>query len=258
MSVLSAVSRELVKVKISESQGVMNVAWKVDDEISDLLLGLYHCLFEHYGLQHWWPTEEPFEVMVGAILTQSATWSNVEKSIVCLKRGNALSPSALRQLSTSDIAEMIYSSGYYNAKAAKLKSLAVWLGECYGDNLERLFSLPLQNLRDVLLSVYGIGEETADSVILYAARKPIFVIDAYTRRIIHRLGLSAGDGSYCFLQGLFMEHLPNNEKLFNEYHALLVRHGKEVCRKRPRCSACCVNSICSCYPGIVAREATTH
>lgn len=223
----------------------MGAASKADSEVSRSLLDVYRRLFDCYGPQHWWPAEEPFEVIVGAILTQSTAWSNVEKAIARLKAENVLSPSALRRLPVSELAGLIYPSGYYNAKALKLSSFAVWLGERYGDDLDRLFSLPLWQLREELLSVHGIGEETADSIILYAARKPIFVIDAYTRRIVRRLGLHPGDDSYRSFQTLFMEHLPLDEGLFNEYHALFVRHGKEICRRDPHCLWCCLRSTCS-------------
>jgi len=197
-----------------------------------------------YGPQHWWPAEEPFEVMVGAILTQSAAWLNVERAITNLKAAKALSPEALRRLSLSEIATLIHPCGYYNAKARKLKSLAHWLREYCDDNLGRLFAVGTDQLRQQLLSVYGIGQETADSIILYAANKPIFVIDAYTRRIINRVGLVPTSNSYTAYQALFMDNLPTDAVLFNEYHALLVCLGKNVCRNRPLCQQCCLRSIC--------------
>ena len=192
----------------------------------------------NYGRQHWWPANEPFEVMVGAILTQSAAWLNVEKAIANLTAAKALSPQALRQLSLPELATLIRPCGYYNAKARKLQSLADWLGECYQDDLGKLFASSTGQLRQQLLSVYGIGEETADSIILYAANKPIFVIDAYTRRIINRIGLAPDGNSYAAYQALFMDKLPADIGLFNEYHALLVCLGKNVCRKRPLCQQC--------------------
>ena len=159
--------------------------------ISQVLQNIYHQLMDAYGSQHWWPAEEPFEVMVGAILTQSAAWLNVEKAIANLKVAKALSPQALRQLSLSELATLIRPCGYYNAKARKLKSLVHWLGEHYEDDLSKLFANSTTQLRQQLLSIWGIGQETADSIILYAANKPIFVIDAYTRRIINRIMESA-------------------------------------------------------------------
>ncbi|MDO8716460.1 MAG: endonuclease [Dehalococcoidales bacterium] len=208
------------------------------------LLNIYNRLFAAYGPQHWWPAEEPFEVMVGAILTQSAAWRNVEKSIVNLKAAGALSPEALRRLSLPEIAALIYPSGYYNAKARKLKSLAEWLGEQYGDDIARMYAQGTDKLRRQLLSVYGVGPETADSIILYVANQPVFVIDAYTRSIISRLGLSPERQDYGGYQALFMRNLPADTKLFNEYHALLVQLGKKFCRKLPLCARCCLSDLC--------------
>jgi len=211
-------------------------------KISQVLLSTYQKLFTHYGPQHWWPAEEPFEIIVGAILTQSAAWTNVEKAIANLKNAGALTPKTLRKLSTEEIASLIYPSGYYNAKARKLKAFVNWLGERYGDNLSHLFNNNTDDLRGQLLSVYGIGEETADSIILYAAEKPAFVIDAYTRRFIIRRGLKPPTETYDAYQTLCTEHLPADSKLFNEYHALLVCLGKDVCRKNPVCERCCLNA----------------
>ncbi len=208
------------------------------------LLEIYHRLLTHYGPQHWWPADGPFEVIVGAILTQSAAWGNVEKAIANIKKAAALSPAALRLIPSSDLAQLIYPCGYYNAKAWKLKAFVQVLGEEYSDDLEALFSLDIQQLREELLSIYGIGEETADSIILYAAGKPIFVVDAYTRRILRRLGLGPASESYAAFQTLFMDHLPHEACLFNEYHALFVRLGKEVCKRKPLCP-CCLSALCS-------------
>jgi endonuclease-3 related protein len=202
----------------------------------------------HYGPQHWWPADNPLEVIIGAILTQSAAWGNVEKAIANLKAAGALSLAALRQLSLSQLAEIIRPCGYYCAKALKLKSLALWLGEYYHDDLDRLFSHDIDPLRQQLLSIYGIGEETADSIILYAASKPVFVVDAYTRRIISRIGLALDSHNYSAYQAFFRDNLPADVGLFNEYHALLVQLAKDVCRQRPICPRCCLNSLCRFYP----------
>jgi endonuclease-3 related protein len=213
-----------------------------EQALNQTLLNIYHRLMARYGEQHWWPAEEPFEVIVGAILTQSAAWINVEKAIANLKATGALSPGALRQLPQSEIARLIHPCGYYNAKAKKLKAFTHWLGEQYSDNLARLFAGNINQLRQQLLTIYGIGEETADSIILYAANKPTFVIDAYTRRIISRLGLAPHSNSYAAYQELFMANLPADTKLFNEYHALLVCLAKNVCQPRPLCQQCCLNA----------------
>ncbi len=218
-----------------------------NQSISQKILSIYHQLMDYYGPQHWWPAQEPFEVMVGAILTQSAAWLNVEKAMVNLKAAKALSPKALRQLSLSEIATLIHPCGYYNAKSLKLKSLAQWLGKYYNDNLNRLFANNTEHLRQELLPLPGIGQETADSIILYAANKPVFVIDAYTRRIINRVGMAPANNSYTAYQLLFMENLPPDAGLFNEYHALMVCLAKNVCHTHPLCHQCCLNNICH-YP----------
>ena len=215
-----------------------------NQSISQILRDIYQRLMARYGPQHWWPAREPFEIIVGAILTQSAAWGNVEKAITNLKAAEALSPKALHHLSLSEVAELIRPSGYYNAKALKLKSFAHWLGDYYDNNLDKLFASDTSHLRQQLLSIYGIGQETADSIILYAASKPIFVIDAYTRRIINRISLAPGGKSYAAYQSLFMDNLPTDARLFNEYHALLVCLAKSVCRSRPLCQQCCLNDIC--------------
>ena len=183
-------------------------------------------------------------MIVGAILTQSAAWGNVEKAIANLRSAKALSPRLLRDLTTSKLANLIRPCGYYNAKARKLKSFAYWLGNHYDDDLKRLFAGNIDDLRAQLLSIHGIGQETADSIILYAANKPIFVVDAYTRRIISRVGLAPNKNSYAGYQALFMENLAPDAGLFNEYHALLVCLGKKVCRPRPLCPQCCLSNLC--------------
>jgi endonuclease-3 related protein len=212
-----------------------------DQELNNILLDIHHRLLACYGPQHWWPAGEPFEVIVGAILTQSAAWTNVEKAINNLKNAAKLSPESLRRLPEPELARLVYPCGYYNVKARKLKTFARWLGDEYDDNLDKLFAHDIDSLRRQLLSVYGIGDETADSIILYAGNKPTFVIDTYTRRIIGRIGLAPHSNSYSAYQALFMANLPADAVLFNEYHALLVRLAKDVCRTHPTCRHCCLN-----------------
>ena len=205
---------------------------------------VYSCLYDRYGPQRWWPADEPFEVIVGAILTQSMAWVNVEKAIANLKNAEVLNPVSLRQLPIDDLAAFIKPSGYYNVKARKLKAFGERMDD-FDDSLPLMFALDIPQLRNELLSIFGIGPETADSIILYAAQKPIFVIDAYTHRIMDRLGLNPNSCSYTELQSFFMNNLPHEEQLFNEYHALLVRHGKEVCKKKcPLCTGCCLVEYC--------------
>ncbi|RJO62745.1 MAG: endonuclease III domain-containing protein [Dehalococcoidia bacterium] len=216
----------------------------MDNRKNQTIADIYRKLLACFGPQHWWPGETPFEVMVGAILTQSASWHNVEKAIDSLKQAGALSPKALRQVPLSDLAGYVHSSGYYNAKAKKLKALVEWLGN-YEDSLEKAFSGNLDDKRNELLGIHGIGPETADSILLYAAGKPAFVIDAYTRRIAERIGIAPQRDTYDAYQRLFMSNLEQDTRLFNEYHALFVKLGKDVCRKKPLCSVCCLKEMCS-------------
>jgi endonuclease-3 related protein len=217
----------------------------VSNELRKRLEGVYERLFTRYGPQFWWPGEEPFEVMVGAVLTQSVAWKNVETAIAALKEIGALSPAALREMSLEQIAALIRPTVYYNVKARKLKALVGWFGESCRDSLAVMREKETFQLRNELLNVWGIGEETADSIVLYAAEKPVFVIDAYTRRILGRIGLKPDRDTYADYQAMFMKNLPADVPLFNEYHALFVRLGKEVCRPKPLCGDCCLKEICS-------------
>ena len=205
---------------------------------------IYDRLLSHYGPQDWWPADSPFEVMVGAVLTQASAWSNVEKALSNLKRADALSSDAIREMPLPDLARLLYPSGYYNAKARKLKALCEFLHDRYEDDIDRMARTPTAELRIELLNVYGIGDETADDILLYAVERPIFVIDTYTRRLMHRLGIVPEKVSYSQLQTLFMNNLASNTKHFNEYHALIVRHCVAACKKRPLCVGCPVLDIC--------------
>lgn len=211
----------------------------------DNLLEVYHRLYRRYGPQHWWPGDGAFEVIIGAILTQSASWANVDRAIVNLKARGLLEPAALRAVPEEELALLIRPSVYFNAKARKLKAFLEHLWTHYNDDLKAMLGKDTQALRQELLSIHGIGEETADDVVLYAANKPLFVIDAYTRRITGRLGLAPDQDRYSSYQTLFMENLPLDAELFNEYHALLDRHAMETCRKRkPMCGDCCLLDVC--------------
>ncbi len=213
-----------------------------DKAISQILQNIYRRLMDRYGPQHWWPAREPFEVIVGAILTQSTAWTNVEKAIDNLRKAGRLSPEMLRRSPDAELTGLLHPCGYYNVKARRLKAFVQWFGEEYDDRLDRMFSQDTASLRKQLLGIYGIGEETADSIILYAGNKPAFVIDAYTRRIITRLGLAPVNDCYAAYQSLFMANLPSDVRLFNEYHALLVKLAKEVCKTSPLCRDCCLNT----------------
>ena len=203
------------------------------------ILGRYYRrLLGAYGPQYWWPADGPFEMIVGTILTQNTAWKNVEKAIANLRQSGLLSPEALARVSSKRLANVIRPSGYFNIKADRLKRFARFLFEAYGGDLERMFEEPVELLRPRLLSVKGIGPETADSILLYAGRTPVFVIDAYTRRVLSRHRLASRTASYESLQSFFMDHLPPRTDLYNEYHALMVRVGKDYCRRRPLCRGC--------------------
>ncbi len=208
-----------------------------------LLMKIYDKLYKTYGPRHWWPGETPFEVMVGAILTQNTSWRNVERAIQELKNRGVLNAEGMRQLRRSQLAPLIRSSGYYRIKAGRLKAFVKFYFEEYDGKVEKMREERLPVLRRKLLEVNGIGPETADSIILYGLNKPIFVVDAYTRRILSRHGMISGSLSYEEIQRLFMKHLPPNKKLFNEYHALLVHLGKTLCKKVPRCDVCPLKGI---------------
>ena len=209
------------------------------------LLRIFHRLYSDYGPQHWWPGDGPFETIVGAILTQNVSWNNAERAINRLKQEGILSPSGLREVAIEELASLIKSSGYFNVKAKKLKAFAEHLGKNYGDNLEEMLQREPDTLRRELLSIYGIGEETADDIMLYAGGWPVFVIDAYTRRILERLDLVCEGQTYAELQAFFHSHLPRDARLFNEYHALLDHHAGVTCvRRDPRCSDCSLLDLC--------------
>jgi len=208
-----------------------------------LLMKIYDKLYKTYGPRHWWPGETPFEVMVGAILTQNTSWRNVEKAIRKLKSQGVLNLEGIHELRKSQLASLIKSSGYYRIKAIRLKNFVNFIVENYNGSVKRMRKEELETLREKLLGVNGIGAETADSILLYGLNKPIFVVDAYTKRILTRHGLISGNVSYGEIQRLFMRYLPVDEKLFNEYHALLVYLGKMLCRKVPRCDICPLKGI---------------
>jgi endonuclease-3 related protein len=208
------------------------------------LLEVYWRLYEAYGPQRWWPGDGPFEVIVGAILTQSAAWTNVEKALANLKAAGRLSPGALMDIAERALAPLVRPSCYFNEKARKLKAFACLLRDSFGGDLDRLLATPPEELRPLLLSCHGIGPETADSILLYAAGQPSFVIDSYTRRLFARLGFRPSPDTYEGWRRLFMQSLPQEAPLFNEYHALIVRHGKERCRKQPLCEGCPLLDAC--------------
>ena len=206
--------------------------------ISEQLTEIYQLLFDCFGPQHWWPGQTQFEIITGAILTQNTNWANVEKAIANLKSADCLSPERLYHLDVSQLAEFIRPAGYYNIKAKRLKNFINWLFDNYDGKPTNLENLDTGQLRAELLAINGIGRETADSILLYAFDSPIFVVDAYTARIASRHQLIEPDANYEQLRELFQSNLPQDTKLFNEYHALLVRAGKEFCKPKARCPGC--------------------
>jgi endonuclease III related protein len=230
----------------------------------DLLRILYHRADGHYGNLHWWPGGSALEIIIGAILTQNTAWTNVEKSLCCLKKARMLSLSALRKAAPETLAPLIRSSGYFNQKSLKLKNFIHFLDSHYKGNLAEMGREETEALRSRLLSIKGIGPETADSILLYAFHKPVFVIDAYTRRILGRLGILIGDEPYDEIRLFFESRIGHSihkypihrcgrrlgdrrSALFNQYHALIVNLGKDFCRARnPRCAGCPLKGLRPC------------
>ena len=206
-------------------------------------MNIYRKLYRAYGPRHWWPGETSFEVMVGAILTQHTSWKNVEKAIQKLKEKGLLNPKGIHRLKPGPLASLIRSSGYYRIKAKRLKAFVGFLFEEYNGDIKKMKKEAMMELRGKLLKVNGIGPETADSILLYGLQKPVFVVDAYTKRILSRHDIISAGASYGEMQNLFMDHLPHDEKLLNEYHALLVHLGKNVCKKDPECDICPIKGI---------------
>lgn len=225
------------------------------------LMFVYKKLYSHFGPQYWWPVtlegeitpkyhkniilseKQKLEVIFGAILAQNTNWKNAEKAITELSRNDLIDVKKILKIKNEKLAAIIKSSGYHSQKAKKLKNFCGFLVKNYNGKLNSLFKNNIQKLRIELLSINGIGPETADSIILYAAKKPIFVVDAYTKRIFSRIGFH--ENNYDEFQELFQNNLPKSEKLFNEYHALIVQLGKNICRKLPLCDKCPINSYCN-------------
>jgi endonuclease-3 related protein len=212
------------------------------------LLEIFDTLIAHYGPLFWWPADSPFEVCVGAILTQNTNWGNVEKAIANMKSEGLLSLEALHEIAYDQLAEVIRPAGYFNVKSRRLKDFIDWLFREYGGSLDRMFCGDWLDLRRELLTVRGIGPETADSILLYAGHKPSFVVDAYTKRLFSRLELIGESATYEQVRALFMENLPQDTALYNEYHALIVEHCKQYCRKKPLFAQCPLKNLCGCYP----------
>lgn len=206
---------------------------------SNILMQVYDRLYKAFGPQHWWPGETRFEIMLGAVLTQNTSWKNVEKTIAELKKEKLLLPGKLLKLPEKRLASLIKSCGYYNVKAKRLKNFLKFLAGKGG--VDKMFKAEPVTLRKELLEVNGIGPETADSILLYAGGLPFFVVDAYTKRIFSRHKLIDEKANYARIQKFFMDNLRRNEALFNEYHGLIVKLGKDYCRMKPLCQNCPLN-----------------
>lgn len=203
-----------------------------------ILLDIYEALFQKFGPQHWWPGDSPFEIAVGAILTQNTNWGNVEKAILNLKREKCLHAKTLHEMAHEKLASFIKPAGYFNVKAKRLRNFLSFLLSRYKGSMKRMDAADTALLRESLLNVNGIGPETADSILLYALGRPIFVIDAYTKRVLNRHGIVSHDVTYHHMQELFHNNLPADVQLYNEYHALFVMAGKHYCKPRARCEGC--------------------
>ncbi len=210
-----------------------------------LLLRVYRRLLVRFGHAGWWPGESPFEICVGAILVQNTAWANVERTLDRLRARSLLSFEALGRIAAPGLAPLLRSSGTFRVKARRLRAFLDFLGTEYGGRVEKMRAEGPETLRRKLLAVSGIGPETADSIALYAAGKPLFVVDAYARRVFSRLGLLRGDfAGYEEVQRFLMDRLPRDAALYNDYHAQLVRLGKDHCRPRPRCAGCPLDDLC--------------
>lgn len=215
-----------------------------EENLNKKLLDLYDQLRREHGTLRWWPADTPFEVALGAILTQATAWRNVVKAIDNLKAADAFTPEQINVISHDKLEQLLYPSGYFRMKAKKVRAFVEYIVK---RPMQEMFKQDVPELREELLSIYGVGPETADSIILYAAEKPSFVVDTYTYRLLSRLGWVEGTFHYARLRALFMDNLPHDADLFNEYHALIVRHGARVCQKTPECEACGLQASCDYF-----------
>ena len=209
----------------------------------ELILHIYDLLLKKFGHRDWWPADSPFEVIIGAILTQNTAWTNVEKAISNLKRSNVLSPVKIQALTLPELAMLIKPSGFYNQKAKRLKEVVGYLNDHYNGLVDNMCEKDSHTLREELLSIKGIGKETADSIILYACSKPVFVVDSYTHRVFFRHGMIEEQMEYDEIQEMFMDNLNHEYKMFNEYHALIVEVAKNYCRTKPLCEGCPLSEL---------------
>jgi len=220
---------------------------------NERLMLIFDRLAAHFGPLHWWPAQTPFEVVVGAILTQNTAWRNVESAIANLQAAGAVAPASLRAIGRKELERLIRPAGFFRQKAERLQLFVEHLFARHDGELATLLGGPLAAVRAELLGCKGVGPETADSILLYAGGRASFVVDAYTRRLFSRLGLLSGDEGYETIRAQFMDNLPSDTDLFNEYHALIVEECKTFCRKRtPLCAPCPLLACCPYGQGSVA------
>jgi endonuclease-3 related protein len=219
----------------------------MEKSLADSLNDIFNRLLEHFGELHWWPADSPFEVVVGAILTQNTNWRNVERAIAALKKEMPLTARNLLEIERQRLEALIRPAGFFRQKAERLQLFAAHLMNCHAGDLSAMLAGSLSEAREELLHCKGVGPETADSILLYAGGRPSFVVDAYTRRLLARLGLLHGRESYDQIRDLFMTHLPHNSDLFNEFHALIVEQCKQYCRVKPLCSHCPLQGCCAAF-----------
>jgi endonuclease III related protein len=235
---------QFVAAPATPAQFVAGSVRDAGDAAKPTLRVYYDALFAAHGPQHWWPGRTRFEVIVGAILTQNTAWVNVEQAIASLRREKLLTPVAIETVALGHLARLIRPSGYFRQKAKKLKAFVRFLRQQYGGSLSKMFATATSDLREQLLAVHGIGPETADSILLYAGSHAVFVVDAYTRRMLERHGLASPRQGYEDVRALFERDLPQDVALYNEFHALIVKIGKSHCRARdPRCADCALNFL---------------
>jgi endonuclease-3 related protein len=214
-------------------------------QTQEVLMGIYHTLLEHFGPRGWWPADFPLEVIIGAVLTQAVAWKNVTRAIDNLKRANLMDLNIIIDIDEEDLAQHIKPALYHRQKAKKLKALMTFIATEYNGDLDLMFAESLPILRKKLLGIWGIGPETADSILLYAGDKTVFVVDTYTKRIFNRLGMVAENISYQEMQEYLQKNIPSDLYIYNEYHALLVGLGANYCKKsRPHCSKCPLLNLC--------------
>jgi len=227
-------------MNISDHQ---TVPWDEIQQVTSLLMDSYRRLRARFGYRNWWPADSPFEVCVGAILTQNTAWRNVVKAIANLKAASALDSFTIYDLAQADLAEMIRPCGYFNVKAARLKNLVRHVMEKHAGDLDEMFALPQEALRRELLLINGVGKETADSILLYAANKPVFVVDAYTKRVLFRHGMLQGKQDYDSMQEFFHRGLERDLDLFKDFHAQFVAVGHTYCKTKPLCTECPLDGL---------------